>query len=332
MDKSCLKEYITKLLKKSLKVNVLAICLKRVLNVMHNRLFHEVESLGFHVMPVHYYSPIPDTREIMARTHEIFESNRKMTGLSMNEEKQKVFLEEVIAKYSKEVDFNTSVEPWEQQRKFSYHNAPFKNKDAEAYYSIIRHFEPNTIIEIGGGGTTILAAQAIRKNKSEGHETKLICIEPYPVEVQNGAPYLTEEIDCLECLVRKELQQVPLMFFEALSKNDILFIDSSHVAKIGSDVLYEILEILPILKPGVLIHFHDIFFPREYHKDWILKNNNFFWNEMYILHAFLLFNNSFEVIFGSSYMHHMYPDLVKKSLPYVDDQESGGSFWIQKVR
>ena len=124
---------------------------------------------------------------------------------------------------------------------------------------MIRQFHPRRIIEIGAGHSTLLSAQALRENARLGEGGgELISIEPYPNNVlQRGVPGLTE-------LIQSEVQRVPLERFAALEANDILFIDSSHVVQIDSDVNYEFLEILPRLKAGVILHIHDIYLPREY--------------------------------------------------------------------
>ena len=118
--------------------------------------------------------------------------------------------------------------------------------------------------------------------------------------------------------------------FLQLEENDILFVDSSHVSKVGSDVNYEILEILPRLKPGVLVHLHDIFLPFEYPKRWI-KELNIFWNEQYLFHAFMAFNCEFQVVWAGSWMHWKYPEKLTAAFPSYDPAlTQPGSFWIQR--
>lgn len=294
--------------------------------------FHEVEKLGYHITPNHFYSPIPDVNFLRTRP-EIWEKESSLVGINVNLNTQMFYLKEVIGTYCQEVDFSFPVDPHEQQKRFSYHNAPFKEVDAEALYSIVRYHKPRNIIEIGGGGTTILTAQAIRKNREEGFNTQFICIEPYPVEISRGFPYLTRDIDGLSEIREQILQEIDVSFFSVLRENDILFIDSSHTVKIGSDVCYETLEILPALKKGVIVHFHDIFFPKEYPKKWILEEKNFFWNEQYLLQAFLAFNDSFEILFCGSYMHYKYSGLLVQYLKNYDPQKTlPGSIWIRKTK
>ncbi len=193
---------------------------------------------------------------------------------------------------------------------------------------MIRHFKPRKIIEIGSGYSTYLLAQAILKNKKEndGYECELVAVEPYPNDIlKAGFPGLFK-------LIPNKVQDIPLSIFEKFRDNDILFIDSSHVLKIGSDVQYEFLEILPRLKKGVIVHIHDIFLPAEYPKESVLKKYRFF-TEQYLLQAFLAFNDSFELLFAASYMHLKHPDKLEASFySYEREARWPGSFWMRKTK
>jgi hypothetical protein len=123
------------------------------------------------------------------------------------------------------------------------------------------------------------------------------------------------------------LQDVPVEFF---GQADLLFIDSTHVSKIGSDVNYEILEIIPTLKPGALVHWHDIVIPSNYWEEWVRQGNQF-WNESYMVHAFMLFNNEFETLWGARYMQLTFPEQMGKTFPYLIDEHRIMSFWIRRV-
>ena len=187
-------------------------------------------------------------------------------------------------------------------------NISFGSVSAEVLYSMIRHFKPRKIIEIGSGFSTLCSATAIRKNYKEdkNYSCDFLAIEPYPNELlRRGFPGFTK-------LIQKKVQEVPLSVFKDLNENDILFIDSSHVIKIGSDVQYEYLEIIPRLNKGVLIHIHDILLPSEYFRGWITRDQMFF-NEQYLLQAFLAFNNNFEVLWSGSYMHLNHPDKLEQA-------------------
>jgi len=294
------------------------------LRVFFRNTFDVWQRLGFSVIPLHYYQPIPETRTL---SEELWEKRSELPGLVMNEEEQIEFLSVVQKKYKDEYDAFPR-DKTEKKHEFYMNNDAFGSVDAEVLYCVIRHFKPRRIIEIGSGYSTYLSAKAIRKNNEEdrAYDCALTAIEPYPNKtLVKGFPGLTE-------LVPMKVQSVPVSFFDKLVENDILFIDSSHVLKLGGDVLYEYLDILPRLKKGVLVHIHDIFIPAEYPKDWVFKNR-WFWTEQYLLQAFMAFNDSFKVLWAGSYMNHNHQDRL--SLAFASFRKNGaspGSFWIRKTR
>ena len=133
-------------------------------------------------------------------------------------------------------------------------------------------------------------------------------------------------------LIKEKVEMLDLDRFKELKENDILFIDSSHVIRPQGDVLFEFQRILPNLNPGVFIHFHDIFTPRDYLNEWIYKER-LLWNEQYLLEAFLAFNNKFEIIGSLNYLKHNHWRLLSSKCPVLsqDPQREPGSFWIRKV-
>lgn len=281
------------------------------------------QKLGLHITPNHFYEPIPDTSTL---NDNLWLKNSELVGIDINEEEQIRLLSEFSLKYKKEFDSfpkNKTECPYQ----YFINNGGFESVDGEILYCMIRHFKPRKIIEIGSGNSTYLSAQAVLKNKKEnGDECKLVAIEPYPNNVlKEGFPGLSQ-------LIPQKVQDVPLSLFNSLEKNDILFIDSSHVLKIGNDVQYEYLEILPRLKKGVIIHIHDIFLPEEYRKDWVL-NNCRFWTEQYLLQTFLAFNESFKVLWAGNYMCLKNPEKIDKTfISYKKDEVKPGSFWIVKTK
>lgn len=208
-------------------------------------MFEYLESKGLHLTPVHYYQPIPNTANINWKK---LSKPQKIFGINFNDKKQ-IKLVNTFKRYQKEYNNFPTIKS-EDNSKFFLNNLAFDNIDALNYYNIIRYFKPKTIIEIGSGQSTKIAAQACLLNK----KTKLISIEPYPQEI------LTKGFPGLNKLITKKVEEININFFKKLNKNDILFIDSSHVLNTGGDVAYEILNILPQLKKGVIIHIHDIFF------------------------------------------------------------------------
>ena len=299
---------------------ILRALLRPIYPIVFVRLFSLWESLGVHITPNHFYQPIPDTRTLK---DELWLRQSELVGVNMNEQKQIRLLNQFL-RFKEEYDAspkNKASKPY----KYYINNPNFGAVDAEILYCIIRHFKPKKIIEIGSGYSTYLSAQAIFKNEEEnGNKTELIAIEPYPNEVlKSGFPGLSK-------LIPTKIEEIDLSEFNELKENDILFIDSSHVLKIGNDVQYEYLEILPRLNKGVIIHIHDIFLPSEYPKKWVLEMHRF-WNEQYLLQAFLAFNSAFEVLWAGSYMHLRHPEKLEKAFSSYNRKMVGpGSLWIRK--
>ncbi|MFH1230649.1 MAG: class I SAM-dependent methyltransferase [Planctomycetota bacterium] len=294
-------------------------------DLVFRRLFLFWQKLGFHLIRNHYYNPIPDTRELK---DDIWLRHSELVGININEAKQLKLLENFASKFKDEYDkFPSSKEETMNAYDYYSQNESFDSIDSEILYCIIRYFRPLKIFEIGSGFSTYLSAQAILKNEKDGFPgCELVAFEPYPNEtLKKGFPGLAN-------LVSKKVQDIPLSEFRKLKENDILFIDSSHTLKIGGDVQYEYLEILPRLNKGVIVHSHDIFLPAEYPKEWILKYHRF-WSEQYLLQAFLAFNDSFEVLWAGNYMHLKHPDKLGKDFnAYQQNRVASGSFWMRKVK
>ena len=293
---------------------------------LFKRIFPLAQSLGFHVTRNHHYEPIPDTRLLK---DELWQQHSDLTGIQMNESKQLDWLSVCLSRYKEEYDrFPANHQHIQEPFTYIFDNPFFGPVDAEILYCMIRHFKPAKILEIGSGYSTYLAAQAVLKNAEEdlSRSCELTTVDPFPNKVvKAGFPGLGR-------VLPYDVQNLTLSTFGELQENDILFIDSSHVLKIGSDVQFEYLNVLPKLNPGVVVHIHDIFLPAEYPKDWILKEHRF-WNEQYLLQAFLTFNEHFEVLWASSYLHLKHPDqLVAGFKSYNKNQNHPASFWIRKTK
>lgn len=284
--------------------------------------FRVLQRMGVHVVPNHFYAPVPDTHGI---SEDYWKHPSSLVGVDLNEAGQLALLESFRGKYQLEFGQFTNSQP--SSSGSSLLSKSFDSVDAEILYCMIRHFRPNTVIEIGSGNSTRVSSTALLKNGVEtGAQAQMIAIEPYPsAEIEKGFPGLTR-------LIKSPVQQVPLAEFENLRENDILFIDSSHVLKEASDVQFEYLEIVPRLKKGVIVHFHDIFLPAPYPRSWVVEELRF-WNEQYILQALLAFNNSFEVLWAGNYMNNKHPEALEQAFPsYRRNETAPGSFWIRRVR
>jgi hypothetical protein len=182
---------------------------------------------------------------------------------------------------------------------------------------MVRHFQPRLIIEVGSGLSTRIASLATTRNGLGD----IIVIDPYAKKEIADLPKVVQ-------VLSRRVQDVDWHFFEQLNDGDILFIDTSHTVKCGGDVNYLCLEVLPRLRKGVLIHFHDIFLPREYPREWVM-NKHRFWNEQYLLQALLMFSSGFDLVFMTSYMELHYREQVKGAFPNSPEW-GGGSCWIRK--
>ena len=278
------------------------------------------QSHGFHVLPSDNYQPIPDTRALSVS---IWDRVCDLPGIDMCEEAQKQILSEIVARFKDEY---AAIPKGASTSEFQFYlgNVAFEAVDAEMLFGIIRLLKPRRMYEVGSGFSTLLAADALRRNSVDGSLCRFIAIDPYGcADPERGLPSGVE-------LWRVPVQDVSPSEFQSLGENDILFIDSSHVCKTGSDVQFLFLEVLPRIRPGVVVHLHDIFMPLEYPKQWVLDRHRF-WNEQYLLQAFLSFNTTFEVLWAGQWMQMKYPDLLMKAFPSYKPAVSAGSFWFRRT-
>jgi len=281
------------------------------------------EQRGFHVTPVHFYQPIP---QIQTLPETLWDRPSELVGIDMNDSVQLDLLRDRFPKFRNEYEhFPTGAT--DKRWQFHLNNDRFDGTDAWVAYCMVRHFQPRLIIEVGSGYSSLIMGEALTKNGN----SSLICIEPFPVD------FLSEGFPGLGSLIKRKVEDMELDFFSQLSSGDFLFIDSSHTVKIGGDVNYLFLEVLPRLKPGVIVHVHDILFPFDYRRDWVMDEFRF-WTEQYLLQAFLAFNAEFEVLICNSYLGLYYLDNLKSTFPnspwWADTRigvpRGGGSFWMRR--
>ncbi len=266
----------------------------------------------------HFYSPIVSKIDLDRFENDIWQEHNidAITGIDLQPEKQKEFLKELSIYYN-DLPFTEEKSP---ENRYCYNNGTYSYTDAIVLCSIIRHLRPKKIIEIGSGYSS---AVMLDTREKFALDIDLTFVEPYPKLLFA----LFKKNDLENCKVFDTgVQAVPLKEFEKLRTNDILFIDSSHVSKTGSDVNYELFKILPNLASGVIIHVHDMFFPFEYPKEWVYEGRN--WNEIYLLRAFLSYNHDFEILLFSDYMHtHHKSAFAEMPLTY---KNTGGNLWLRK--
>jgi predicted O-methyltransferase YrrM len=269
--------------------------------------------------PGHYYSPIPSIDSIKLVEEKIWGSfPTSLPAINLNTEEQLAYIN-YLSKYYPEIPFS---EEKKEGLRYYANNIFYPWTDGIVLYSMIRHLNPKKIIEIGSGYSS--AVMMDTNDLFFNGEISLRFIEPNPERLHS----LIRNDDHSKYTIHQNyIQDIDISIFEELEENDILFIDSSHVSKIYSDLNKIIFDILPKLKPGVFIHFHDVFYPFEYHKEWIYKG--VVWNEAYMLRAFLQFNNEFKIVFWNTYLFNFYKEHFRDMPKCMEGP--GGNFWIQKI-
>ena len=271
--------------------------------------------VGVLPVTVHYYDPWAEA-QVRRRA---LETPRSLPGVDFNIDEQ--------------LDLLSSLTVQDELRRFPldgppdtfhYRNGTFGAGDAEILYGLIRKRPPQRIVEVGGGNSTLVISAALAANRKAdaAYTCRHTCIEPYASDrlASTGAQ-----------VVRERVEQVDAALFDQLGRNDILFIDTSHVIRPQGDVATLFLEILPRLAPGVLVHVHDIFTPRDYPSRW-LDDAMLLWNEQYLLEAFLVANRDFRVIAALNMLYHDHRGALDRACPILA-REGGpepGSFWMAR--
>lgn len=267
----------------------------------------------------HFYSPIADPVDIAERSERIFARQDGCVGIDFREADQLKLLEK-LKPLVEGIDYPQE-RPEHDETTYFYGNDQFPVLDAEFLYGALQHFRPKKVIEIGCGFSSLVTADVNRRLMNR--EINFTCVEPYPRQ------FLIDGVDGISHLEVSKVEDLPLGFFHSLEENDILFIDSSHVSKVGSDVNYLFFEVIPRLKPGVIVHVHDIFLPDEYPENWVIEQNRN-WNEQYLLRSFLQFNSEWSVIWASHLMGTRHSSEVQKTFPRYPRLGGGGSLWMQR--
>lgn len=274
--------------------------------------------LGVGVLPIrrHYYEPFVHPGDL----NRPLEQQRDLPGIAWNVAGQLQFLTELG--YAAEIGDLTTPAP--SRTEFRLNNGSFESGDAEYLYQLIRAKKPRRIIEIGSGHSTLIAQRAVRRNRVESgqYECEHVCIEPFE------APWLEQ---AGVTVIRERVENVDIGLFTRLERDDLLFIDSSHVIRPQGDVVTEYLEILPLLKPGVLVHVHDVFSPRDYLREWVV-DRMWLWNEQYLLEAFLTNNDSWKIVGALNLLHHTHFEELRRVCPYLTPDREPGSFYMQRIK
>lgn len=265
------------------------------------------------VPPGHYYSPIAGQSDI---DRAVGQPCTHLPGIDLREQQQREFATRLSTHWPQVPA--TRAEGWR------YHpdNTMFGLADAAVYHSVLRELRPRRLIEVGSGFSSAIALDTADRYLPD---LELTFIEPYPQRLLG----LLDSADQGRCrLIRAAVQDVPLQTYDQLGTGDLLFVDSTHVCKAGSDVNWLLFQVLPRLADGVVVHFHDIFWPFEYPEEWLREGRG--WTESYLLRAFLTYNDRFQVLLFNSWVWQAERELVRVTLPTTVDQIPGG-LWLRKL-
>jgi predicted O-methyltransferase YrrM len=255
-----------------------------------------------YVAPGHFYSPGTTPGDVQRALSWV----KEVPGVDMREEAQVALARQLLSTFATL-----------PSKRYHADNNMFGIADAAVYHAMLCKAPPRRVVEIGSGFSTAVLLDAAEAN---GFDIDITCVEPYPDRLL-GLLRASDNVT----LIRKPAQDAPTELMTSLEAGDILFIDSSHVAKAGSDVLWLFLRVLPRLAPGVVVHVHDVFWPFEYPSTWLNEHRD--WNEDYLLNAFLCHNNAWEIELFSSWLWEMHPEVIPAALR----EPAPGGLWMRRV-
>ncbi|HEY8329241.1 MAG TPA: class I SAM-dependent methyltransferase [Rhodanobacter sp.] len=266
-----------------------------------------------------FYSPLVDVIDVIRRGDTFWHPDPQDLGIDFHTREQTALLA-ACAPFLAQYNYPAMGAADAKLDAFYDGNSQFSYLDARMLFALMQLWRPARIIEVGSGYSTLLM-EDVNRRLLDG-ATQITSIEPYP------RPFMQRLGKRGITLIEQKVQDVPFDRFTELQAGDVLFIDSSHVVKTGSDVNALIFGVLPRLSAGVRIHFHDVFLPHEYPESWVREGRS--WNEQYLVRALLQFGtNHFRMLFSSAYAATCLPDVVAGALGGTP--QSGGSLWIEKL-
>jgi predicted O-methyltransferase YrrM len=266
--------------------------------------------IGLDVVARTFYSPVPDLERLAPGT---FDRVSELPGLAWDLDAQLAFLRDRVAPAMAGFAAPPGYDP----------DSAYNAADAAVLYGMLRGLRPSRVVELGSGQSTLVMALAARENAADGDPLALESFDPYPGVAQ---PPLAG----LAALERVPAQEVPLTVFEALGPGDVLFVDTTHTVKLGSDVNHIVLEVLPRLRPGVIVHLHDIFLPFEYPRVWP-ERYGLYWSEQYLVQAFLAFSSGYDVLAAVHALQRRRPAEAGELLPAAVGERVGAAFWVRRT-
>lgn len=270
----------------------------------------------------HFYSPVVDPAELKPRRDELWpQTAPPCPGVDFNEASTEQILREWFPRWMPTFDYPERAPTNNDESRFYVQNNQYSWLDCRTLYVFLRQLQPARVIEIGSGYSSLLTADVNQRFFSGAMQ--FICVEPFP------RAFLTQGVPGISQLVVQKVQALAPSWFDQLQAGDVLFIDSSHVCKTGSDVNHLYLNVLPRLRPGVIVHIHDIFLPHEYPPSWVLDDNRS-WNEQYLVQVMLQHTQRYRVLFAGWHAFQRFPELVIKALATGKGHGFGGcSLWLE---
>lgn len=302
------------------KLDVEKIALQNELSMLHGEVDLQRERLW--APPGHFSSPITDPNDPFVRQTEIqnLDALSDRVDLPLDEPAQLRLLG-WLGEHGARFPFRSA-----PALKWRYHtgNGHFGHADAALMFAMLLEYKPSHLIEIGCGFSSLLVMDVNACYLDDSLNTSFF--DPRPDAILS---LLTPMDTYRERVQPRRSQEIGSEVFAQLGRGDILSLESSHVAKTGSDVCDILFRILPSLSPGVLVHIHDIYYPFEYPEAWVVRDNRS-WNGAYLLRAFLQFNSNYRVLFFNNLMVRKYPDQMKAAFPGLEDPQ-GSSIWLEKI-
>lgn len=275
-------------------------------------------------LPVNFHSPVPDLVDLEHRG--VWDRVSRLEGIDFRTDAQHALLRDLSANFGGECEWplTATSDPYQ----FFTGNPSFSYGCAAALHTILRKYKPRRVIEVGSGNSSLVIAGALTRNAEEGSDAEYLIVDPYPRDIiRSGLPRLTR-------LLEKRVEEVEPEVFLGLEEDDVLFIDSGHTVRIGSDVNFIVLDVLPRLATGVVIHFHDVSLPYEYSEVYAINPAfRMFWTEAYLLQAFLSCNSQFEILLAMEYLMKDRKEAFCSAFPFYDPKVHkaiSGSFWIRR--
>jgi predicted O-methyltransferase YrrM len=262
---------------------------------------------GHDVVAHNFYSPIPAVEELPA---DVFDRRSPLRGIDLDLEAPLAYLNEL----------EPGLSEFESPPLFGWDNRTYGAVEADVLHAIVRHERPARILELGSGVSSLVIAAAARRNAVEGHPAVFAAYDPYARE------FVRQGIDGMQ-LHAVSATDVALAEFEALDRHDVLFVDTTHTVKLGSDVNRIILDVLPKLAPGVLVHFHDVFLPYEYPRAFLERR--LYWSEQYLLQAFLAQNPAWEIVLPLHALVRERPQQLAGVVRSFRSDAGPSAFWIR---